>query len=51
MHPQMDVFNAFSMFATGNVTLKAQVEIFGSSISLSKSTSIKFHMLVFYQNV
>ena len=38
----MDVFNAFSMFTTGNVTLKAHVEICGSSISLSKFTSISF---------
>ena len=38
----MDVFNALSMFTTGNVTLKAHVEICGSSISLSKFTSISF---------
>ena len=38
----MDAFNAFSMFTTGNVTLKAHAEIFGRSISLSKFTSINF---------
>ena len=34
------------------LTLKAHVEIFGSSISLSKFTSINlaFRMLVFYRN-
>ena len=44
MHPQnlWMILTPFSMFITGNVTLKAYIEIFGSSIFLSKFTSINF---------
>lgn len=48
----LDVFNIFSIFISGSITLQTHVGILGSSISLSNLhlTLLPFHLLVFYWN-